>query len=81
MLSRHEVSNDPETYFRPRIVLFLIWFCFYFTLTIFFSFLQISMSVKKTANCVRSFVRTSLVDIDVDVPPDSEEMGKFVKVC
>ncbi len=38
------------------------------------------MSVRKTADCVRSFVRTSLVDIGAGVPPDSEEMVEFVKV-
>lgn len=43
-------------------------------------FLQISMSVERTAGCVRSFARTSLVDTGVAVPPDLEEMDKLAMV-
>lgn len=39
-----------------------------------------STNVKKTADCVRLFVRTSLADIGAGVPPDSEGMGESVKV-
>lgn len=38
------------------------------------------MNAEKTRNCVRSFVRTLLVDIGAGVPPDSEGMGESVKV-